>query len=288
MERDINRVIVRETSKFALYVNERLNIDTIKDYLSTSINDLQQVTAEYLTVTVNEITNQVKDFIREKVGNLAKDIGKQIIGDIGDIVLSNYDLSSYTIADIPGLAETPIYRFPGFENLNISQIPNLASLPFQLYPNFPQYDAVGFALVDLVLGEAEQYAERSISGGNRVGIANCNDGSSCAHIELGGPLPTTAGRQWVSGDSQRVKGGKNLLKWVGGGKEPTGRLPFNNPPFKMVLRNNSETQDTVALTLAFRYCFSSWGIRHCTPYNLFEIPLHTFRVGDYIYLGVDF
>lgn len=144
-----------------------------------------------------------------------------------------------------------------------------------------------------MLSEAEKFTDRTISGSLRENFTDTHCQSSkslnggCAHIELAGPFAFNRGKQWVSGDSQKVKGGRNLLKNFGGGKEPTGRLPFRGSTLKMVLRNNNEQRDTTKMYLALQICFRDpLGTKHCTPHNILEFPLHTFKVGDFILLGI--
>ena len=96
------------------------------------------------------------------------------------------------------------------------------------------------------------------------------------------------GKRWVAGDSQEVEGGKNCLKFVNGGKEPTGRHPFGSS-FKLVAWNPDETgTQNIDFVAFFRFCFpcGPFGSTGCTPYFIGPIPLMGgFSQNDYVLLG---
>lgn len=304
---------VREVNDFIDNTNQQIQ-DNITSYLAESLDDLDSAVTEAITDEIeqyaadsfeelkeyaNEFINEQLATVKEDVSNYASEQISQVsagfnifFDNIGEIELSDYDLSEYSVSDVPGLSDTALEEFAGYENQEVSDVPGVSSLNIDEFPILPNL-GIGIAQIDLVFSEAEKYAKRTISGSDREGFfyTFCDELDSlnggCAHIELGQPIFFNEGKQWVTGDSQEVEGGKNLLRPVNGGKEPTGRLPFPEAPFKMVLRNNNEETDTTELLLSFRFCFTDpFGVEHCTPYSLFEIPFITLKVGDYIYLGI--
>lgn len=264
----------------------------ISSYVSESLNELSVVARSRVQQLKQQVQTELDRVVEDNIGNVVSDLSDRLPDEIGNIVIADYDLEGYTVEDIPGLDSTDIGNFSGVMNLRVSEIPGASSLDFNRYPNLPDF-GTGIARIDLVFSEAEKYAERAISGSDVAGFTNTScdlnnsTGNGCSHIELGGPLGFNRGKQWVSGDSQRVEGGHGILKAINGGREPTGRLPFREAPFKMVLRNADEQTDTVDMRLAFRYGFVDlFGNRHYTPYGVFEIPFTTFKVRDVLFLGI--
>jgi len=253
--------------------------------------DYEQIVISFgteLSTSTSTDTSDYTDQELEKIENIASTIPN----NIGDLVLRNFELEKYTVRDIPGLGRTPIKNIEDYETAAISDVPGASDYPFSRLPSFNPNFGTGIAVIDLVFGTAEKYGDRAISGSLRetFNLAHCRELSNlkgCAHVELTGPIPFNRGKQWISGDSQRVRGGKNLLQFYGGGKEPTGRLPAYGSRLKMVLRNNDEQTDTTELYLALQFCFRDFfGVEHCTPHNVLEFPIHTFKVGDFIFLGI--
>lgn len=295
---EIERVIAVTTTKYETAVKEqilaqgdialeKLNLDGF----TRKFDEYKNIVNDYARESTAIATKSIDSYVSQKFGNISS-ISEQIPDNIGEIKLGDYDLSKYSLEDLPNLKNTPIEKFKNYQNADITDVPGAAELDVNRYPTMPNFGG-GIALVDLVFSEAEKFADRAISGSIRetFNLATCSQGESlnggCAHIELGGPSPFNRGKQWVSGDSQEVKGGKNLLKDYKGGKEPTGRLPAYKSPFKMVLRNNDEATDTADLYLALQICVTDiTGTEHCTPHNVMEFPVYTFGVGDLIFLGV--
>lgn len=263
----------------------------------TQLNIIDQKLASYkeaVTGFVTDTTTNITLELSKTVGiEFAKteELAQKIPDELGDLTLDRLNLSSYTINDIPGIEKTPINKFKNYQNKSISSVPGIAELPAGRYPQMPTFGG-GLGRIDLVFSQAEQFAERAISGSAKEGFnntycyANNSENGGCAHIELTGSI--NSGLQWVSGDSQKVRGGKGFLAMYKGGKEPTGRLPFIESPFKMVLRNNNELTDTTQLYLAMQFCVTvPFSGKACTPHNVVEIPLMDYRVGDWIYLGIN-
>lgn len=284
----VNQNLASQTSQyFDISIGDLDVKDQANLFITGNTFEVENVIRDNLENSLTETGNNISQKATEKIGNLASsDTG--FADKVGDIKLSDYDLSDYSVDDIPKLESTDLGEFDQVENSTISDIPNLNSLnldQFDFTPNF----GTGVAKIDLIFSEVEKYANRAISGGFIFnGCHNFNNlNGGCAHVELAGPIFFNEGKQWVTGDSQEVDGGKNLLKSWGGGKEPTGRMPFPEAPFKMVLRNADEVTETVELNLAFNFCVTDiTGTRHCTPYNVFEMPVYTFGINDYLYLGI--
>lgn len=206
--------------------------------------------------------------------------------NLTSIALKEVNLAGYSISDISDLKGLAIKKYQNWQQSIIGKIPGIKEIPFSEYEKLKSAtQAIG--IVDIVFGETEQYGQQSISGSDVDGFGvNCSGG--CAHVEFSG-TPFVLGKRWISGDSQQVNGGKGILKIVNLGKEPTGRLPFNDSPFKLVLRNNTESEGSAQLKWVFRTCFRDmFGQEHCTPYCLFEIPIYKFNEGEWHYLGVAF
>lgn len=262
----------------------------------TNVEDIKQAVKDHGRELLTHTKAQVIQKITEKVGEI-EELKQAFPDDIGEIEIANYDLSNYSINDIPGLEDVKVKEFKNYEQAAISSIPGAKDLSFDRYP-FKFNFGAGIAIIDWVFSEAEGYANRAISGSIKetFNTAHCGQHNSlnggCAHVELITPqsmeiLAFNSGKQWVSGDSQKTRGGRNLLQNYKGGKEPTGRLPAPESPVKMVLRNNDELKDTTDLYLAFQFCMTDiFGTRHCTPHNVAEIYLMTFKKGDNIFLGI--
>ena len=135
----------------------------------------------------------------------------------------------------------------------------------------------GMAQIDIAFSDAEDYANRSISGSYQEGFEKpCTGG--CAHIELTGN-PSVIGQQWVSGNSQKVKGGHGALASMFNGVEPTGRHPYGDE-FKVVIGHIDESTGMVDFELYYRICEPYLG---CSPYGVGPFPFMTVKEGDWIF-----
>lgn len=200
---------------------------------------------------------------------------------IGKLPLNSIELSGYSIGSLPGIARVPLQAFSNWKGLSASSVPGLASMAFSAFPDASILSAGGVARIDLVLARAEQPIDRTVSGSDRAGFSvNCT--RDCAHVELGGN-PLVAGRRWVSGKYQEVKGGFGLLGATFGGKEPTGRMVFKK--IKTVVWDIDESSDTVSTALFFRVCKRGFPDLGCTPYGFGPLPFLTHRVGDWMLAG---
>jgi hypothetical protein len=214
-----------------------------------------------------------------------------------NLPLGKLDLSRYSINSIPGLTQTQIGRFQGWQQSLIGQVPGLNKVPFAQMPQpiSSGTDVVGIA--SIVLGQAEHgdprvgdkyfISGRVVKGDRTIPVA-CPTGKECSYMELGdfaGFNGSLYGKRWVSGESQQVKGGFGILAKVNGGKEPTGRLVFGNA-FKVVLTGVNESKGTADFGLFFRICANiPFSGKTCTPYFIGPVPWIPVRENDLVIVG---
>ncbi|PMB27577.1 hypothetical protein [Fischerella thermalis] len=214
-----------------------------------------------------------------------------------NLPFSKLDLSRYSINSIPGLATTQLEKFKDWQRALIKEIPGLNQIPFDKMPQpiSDGNDVIGVA--SLVLGQAEhgdpmvgsgQFVSGRVNSNDVTVSVPCNVGAECSYLELGdlaGSSGGLYGKRWVSGSSQKVKGGFGILANVNGGLEPTGRLVYGNA-FKVVLTGVSESTGTADFGLYFRFCthipFSG---KTCTPYFIGPVPWIPVREKDLVVIG---
>lgn len=208
---------------------------------------------------------------------------------LGDIALSNLDLTQYGLDAIPGLLQSPLGRLEGWSETLISQIPGLRDVPFAAFPGAPS--GAGYvALFDVTYGHKEAQRLNTITGSYEEGFEVPCDQDSCSYIELSGPPWLNAealhGKQWIKGgtesDAQMVRGGSGILGMVNNGMEPTGRHPYGRG-FKVVLRDTNESEGSAKFALYFRYCRDLAG---CSPYIIGPIPWFSNHEDDIIFVGL--
>ncbi|MBE9224793.1 M23 family peptidase [Phormidium sp. LEGE 05292] len=206
---------------------------------------------------------------------------------LGELKLNEIDLSAYTIGDIPQVESVQLGQFQGWSDTLIADVPALNALPLSEFPlPLTQLGQV-FARIDFIWGKAEQKRWRTISGSDVAGFSVPCQGQDCPYIELD-DLENSGrtvrgefeGRSWISGKYQQVEGGWGCLKFVNGGQEPTGRLPFGSA-FKVVVMEPDETTDTVDTALYFRF----QNFCGATPYFIGPVPFLTYRVNAPIFIG---
>ena len=164
-----------------------------------------------------------------------------------NIELGRYiNLSNYKLTEIPGLTDVSLQKFANWQNNTIGKVPGLALLPFGKFPGIPAADFTAVGKVDLPLGMLESDRNRSISGSDRSGF-NVSCDSKCAHIKLAGSGELT-GAQWISGKSQKVRGGFGVLGNLFNHREPTGRHPFGKS-FKQVIWNVNEANSSITTAM---------------------------------------
>lgn len=273
------------------YLSKASDFATIKDikFLQGKFDGLSGISDIIGEVPFNDI--KLSDFTDSyffDVDSVVEDLGiNKILGD-------KIDISSYALSDIPGLEYIQLLNYDGITKEIIEDIPFLEDLPLSEFPN-PLDLAAIVGRIDMIWGEAEGSAPRTISGGINDGFEQPCEEAPCAAVELddledlGRELRIPfEGKRWVDGESQEVDGGKNCLKDVNGGKEPTGRHPFGKA-FKVVAWNSDERgEQNVDLVLFFRFCFpcGPFGPTGCTPYFIGPFPfLSGFNQDDYLLLG---
>ena len=210
--------------------------------------------------------------------------------EVGNLSLSNLDLSQYSFTQLPGLEQATLSSIPDWQNLNLAQIPGLGNVPFSAFFNPGQFLGL-IAIHDVTYGGNTEHEEsrwtptqHSISGSYQVGFnADCAQPKGCDYLELNSPTslgsigdPTGLhGARWIRGGSgageQMVKGGFGILGMLNGGQEPTGRHPFGKA-FKVVLTNTDESTGTGKFGLYFRVCHRHPIDLGCTPYFIGPIP----------------
>lgn len=213
------------------------------------------------------------------------------IPEVGNLSLSNLDLSQYSFTQLPGLEQATLSSIPDWKNLKLAQIPGLGKVPFSTFFNPGQFLGL-FAIHDVTYGGDTAHKEsrwtstkHSISGSYEVGFNyECAQAKGCDYLELNSPIslgntgdPTALhGARWIRGGNgageQMVKGGYGVLGMLNGGQEPTGRHPFGKA-FKVVLTNTDESTGTGKFGLYFRVCHRTAFVDlGCTPYFIGPFP----------------
>ena len=207
--------------------------------------------------------------------------------NLGEMKLNEIDLSQYAIADIPNIESVQLGQFQGWQDTLIADVPALNALPLNSFPVPLTELGSTIARIDFIWGKAEKKRLRTISGSDVAGFSVPCTGQECPYIELD-DLENSGrntrgqfeGRSWISGKYQQVEGGWGCLKFVNGGKEPTGRLPFGSA-FKVVVMEPDEKTDTVDTALFFRFK----NFCGATPYFIGPVPFLQYRVNAPIFIG---
>jgi hypothetical protein len=206
------------------------------------------------------------------------ELGQLKLGQLGE------QLNAFAITDIPGLENAPLRNLRNWGNSTISGVPGLADLPLDQMPN-PISAAGALGQVDVAYGPAETNRSDTISGSNQQGFeVPCT--TQCAYAELTGS-PELHGKQWVSGQHQKVQGGEGILSMVNGGQEPTGRHPFGDA-FKVAVWDVDEATGTISTALFFRICQQGGFFTPdlgCTPYFLGPVPFLSYRETEFMLVG---
>jgi hypothetical protein len=188
-----------------------------------------------------------------KFGILKSSVLKQPFGSV-------VNLNTAKLSQVPSMANTPLNKFQGFQKLTVNQIPNIGKIPFSQMVTIPA--GVAVLKMDVARNREKNIEHMVMTGSEEQRNAKCD--TNCDYIEVLPviALPYLKGGKLISGDSLQVNGGKGLLKWVNGGKEPTG-IHFSG--MKFILRNVKAKQGTATVNLNFRACYYFFG-EHCTPY----------------------
>ena len=215
---------------------------------------------------------------------------------LANLTLGSLNLSQYSINSIPTLTDTELNKFKDWQKSYINQVPGLNKLPLDKLPQpiGAGVDVVGIASV--VLGKAEHgdprandsyYISGRVDSTDKTVPVACQSGKECAYMELGdfSSNGVLYGKRWVSGLSQKVKGGFGILSSVNGGLEPTGRLIYGSG-FKVVLAEINESTGTAEFGLYFRACAHiPFGGKTCTPYFIGPVPWLPVKENDLVVVG---
>ena len=220
--------------------------------------------------------------------------GVKLNGSVASVIRTNptfansplvkLDLNKYSLGSIPGLTQTPIGKFAGWQQSFIAQVPGLSFVPFDRLPLPLLGGSIRIGTTDLVWSGAEHgdgkvppdlYISGTVNKKSKTVPVPCKPNQPCAYIELSDPLGTNAplhGKRWVSGKIQKVKGGFGPLAKVNNGWEPAGLLVFG-PAFKVVLTDTDESLGRANFALYLRACVNIpfYG-KSCTPYFIGGIP----------------
>ena len=189
--------------------------------------------------------------------------GRTINPSIQNLPFGNVvNLSSTLLNRVPSLAATPFNNFAGIQRLTAAMIPNIGNIPLANMPTMRIPAGMAVIKMDLIRNQERNINHMVMSGSEQQPNAPCQ--SNCDYVEtrpvVG--MPYLKGAKIISGDSLQVRGGKGLLAWVNGGKEPTG---IHFAGMKLVVRNVNAKKGTAMVNLNFRACFYAFG-EHCTPY----------------------
>lgn len=197
------------------------------------------------------------------------------------------------LKDIAKVQDAVIGKLTDYKNAAISAIPGLPQLPFASYPAQLANTSLAaislFGKVDLILDSAEQGIDNTVTGSEEEKTkfnTPCPPLSPCGHVELKDSVSVgMAGKRYINGKHQKVRGGSGALGAIFGNKEPTGRLPFGpGSPFKLVLTGTNEQKDEASFSAYFKYCAFLAG---CTGYNIGPFPLYTAGIDEHVWLGVN-
>jgi len=270
------------------YLEEQLAEIPLSDFLvieKQTLADLVEAVPDLGTENAADIL-PIADLLSQ--GGYSSDADLETLAEdeaIGALELGSIDLSGYTADSIPGLEETSLGDFEGYEESFISEIPGLSEVPLSEYPE--PLEGVGslVARIDAVWGGAESDRNRTISGSYVEGF-NVACQSNCEHLELddlenSGTIGQSnfEGKQLIAGREHSVAGGTGCLS---GGREPTGIHPFGNS-FKQVLWSTDETTDTATVMMFFNVksnCGESAYFIGPIPF-----PQGIVRRDDWIFLG---
>ncbi|MEO1396220.1 MAG: M23 family metallopeptidase [Cyanobacteria bacterium J06634_5] len=240
-----------------------LGKQTIRD-LVTANPALSNLSVDQVPAIADLVSNITS--INQPIGELLNN------PSISELPLNRLDLSQYPLTSIPGISESLLSEFDQWDSMLIDEIPGLSDVAFSSFPGFSGLQGIP-AIVNIVLGEAEEERKNTVSGGYYEGFdIPCT--KKCAHIELGLPLE---GKQWISGMSQDfTMGGSGFLT----GLEPIGVHPFGKA-FKLVILEVNEDEGIAIIGAFFRIC-TQYG---CTPYIIGPVPMLPAWEGGFTFVG---
>ena len=274
-----------------------LNLEYILENTLTEINFesiplsalglVESQTIESLVEAIPELGELKVEDVEPILALVGDGYGDYLIGDLIDTTLGNLgferlNLDDFSLSSIPLISETPLSEFKDWQNSFLEEIPGLWDLPFNFLFGDSIFSAGLLAQVDIAFGTAEAGIDNTISGSYEEGF-NVPCETECAHVEL---AKFALGKRWISGKYQKVKGGRGLLGFIAGGKEPTGRHPFGSA-FKVVVWDTNEAEGKVDTALFFRRCekklFVDLG---CTAYIIGPVPFLSYNEKDTMIVGL--
>lgn len=203
----------------------------------------------------------------------------------GSMSLGKLDLSQYNLQSIPGLSQAFIGNFTGWQQSFIADIPGLNLVPFSQFPVPFLSGGISFGRTDVTWSDAERgdstvppvlYISGSVNRKGKTVPVPCTAEKPCSYIEIADLVSNDGslhGKRWVSGLSQKVKGGFGPLAKVNGGWEPTGIKVYPGVPFKVVLTSVDETKGTAKFALYFNFCADLPFVgKSCAPYFIGPVP----------------
>lgn len=272
---------------------QEMNLDQVSQLAGTDLQELRIDEVPFLQdksfSEVVEVVPALEGFTLEEVPAVAEVFNADSSITIGELIDSDEligemnftDLfGEYAVTEIPNLELTELSQFQDWQATAISEVPGLGDVSFGKLSQIPDVFSGVTATHDVTYGPKEHTKTRtkhSITGSNVDGFSvQCVQARGCAHIELTG-AGNMHGAQWIAGGSkegqQMVNGGEGVLGAVNGGKEPTGRLPFDET-VKIVLDKTNESEGTAEFALYFKYCYRGPPVDlGCTPYFLGPVPM---------------
>lgn len=269
-------------------ISDRTGIDistlTLEDYPLLADSSLEDV---------SDAVGNDSAFLDTLLVSENKTVGEAISDGDGKKTLAETLGIDKPLKDIAKVQDAVIKKLTEYKNAAISEIPGLPQLPFAQYPAQLANQSLAaisfFAKADLILDKAEQGIDNTITGSEKekTGFQTpCPPFSPCGHVELKDSVSVNmAGKRWINGKHQKVRGGSGALGAIFENKEPTGRLPFGpGSPFKLVLTGTNELTDKASFSAYFKYETLLAG---STGYNIGPFPLYTAGINGSIWLGVN-
>ncbi|WP_299491588.1 M23 family metallopeptidase [Acaryochloris sp. IP29b_bin.137] len=273
---------------FGQILNESgINLDglILKDFPLLANSTLEQAA---------DATNNDPDFLDNVLidGNT---VGEAISQGEGTKTLAQKLGIEKPLQDIQKVQDAVINKLNQWESQAIGAIPGLSAVPFARYPAQLANTSLAaislFAKADLILDRAEKGVDNTVTGSDKEKTkfnTPCPFArqQACGHVELKDFVSTNmAGKRWINGKHQKVRGGSGVLGAIFGNKEPTGRLPFGpGSPFKLVLTKTDESTDKASFSAYFQLCEFLAG---CTGYNIGPFPLYSVGIDGVIWMGVN-
>lgn len=273
---------------------------TLQDISDRTGIDISTLTLEDYPLLADSSLEDVADavgndpaFLDTLLVSENKTVGEAISDGDGKKTLAETLGIDKPLKDIAKVQDAVIKKLTEYKNAAISEIPGLPQLPFAQYPAQLANQSLAaisfFAKADLILDKAEQGIDNTVTGSEKekTGFQTpCPPFSPCGHVELKDSVSVNmAGKRWINGKHQKVRGGSGALGAIFENKEPTGRLPFGpGSPFKLVLTGTNELTDKASFSAYFKYETLLAG---STGYNIGPFPLYTAGINGSIWLGVN-